>query len=71
MTRKAKAECLPRIKGNEREIQFAVAQVAKKKHGCDRDYCMLPSLKQEIAFMTKILADNDIPLSTPLAHILD
>ena len=69
--RKAKAKCLPRIKDDEREIRFAVAQVTKQKHGCDRDYRMPPSLKQEIAFMKKILADNDVRLSTPFAHIVD
>ena len=71
MMKRAKANPMPRIAEDQREINFAIGQVAKKVHGCDREYRMPTSLKEEIAFITKIIADDSIELSTPFGHIVD
>ena len=71
LMKRAKAKPLPDLVEDEREINFAIRQVAQKKHRCDEKHFMPPSLTKEIAYMTRVLQDNDIKLSTPLAHIVD
>jgi len=49
---------------------FAIGQVAMQTQNCNRE-CVTPfSLKEEMSYMIKILEDNDIRLSTPIAHIV-
>jgi hypothetical protein len=55
---------------DEREVNFALQQVARKTHASKRKYRMPQSLKEEIVFMSKILHDNNIELSTPFGHIV-
>ena len=70
LTKRAKARDAPTIFEDKQEINFSISQEAKKKHGCNRMYRMPLSLKEEINFITKILVDNSIDLSTPPAHIV-
>ena len=69
--KRAKAKPVPKISEDERDINFAISLVAKKKHGCDCEYRMPPSMKEEIAFVTKIIAEDSIELSTPFAHMVN
>ena len=71
MVKRAKAKPIPKTSEDEREINFAISQVAKKKHGCDQLYRIPQSMKDEIAYITKIIADDSIELSTPIGHIVD
>lgn len=71
MVKRAKAKPIPRLIEDEREIKFAISQVAKKKHGCDQLYRIPPSMANEIAYITKIIADDSIDLCTPIGHIVD
>ena len=58
------------LEEDEREINFAIGQIARKTHKCKQEYIMPASLKQEITFVKRILADTNICLSTPIAHIV-
>ena len=71
MVKRAKAKPVPKTLEDERGINFAISQVAKKKHGCDQEYRMSQSMKEEIAFIAKSIADDSIELSTPIAHSVD
>ena len=66
----AKAHNSSPLAEDERVINFAIGQVARKTHKCKQDYIMPASPKQEIAFVKQILADPNICLSTPIAHIV-
>jgi hypothetical protein len=58
------------IEHDERDINFAIGQVARMTHRCEQQYRMPPSLIDEIEFITKIIEDESIELSTPIAHIV-
>ena len=53
-----------------REIRFAAKQASKQIHRCQRQYFICKSLREEIAFVTKLINDFTIPLATPLGHIV-
>ena len=59
-----------RNEDDQREINYAVQQVAKMKHGAKQKYRMNDTLLAEIAMIRNILRDWSIPLVTPIAHIV-
>ena len=55
---------------DRREVTFAASKVAKAKHGCKQMYRIPVSLAAEIVFLTELMADSTIPLSTPIGHLV-
>jgi len=55
---------------DEQEINFGTGLVSRKTNKCTQKYVMPASLTQKIAFVKKLLADTDICLTTPIAHIV-
>lgn len=55
---------------DRREVTFAASKVAKAMHGCRQTYRIPASLAAELAFLTKLMADSTIPLSTPIGHLV-
>ena len=55
-----------------REIRFAVKKASQQTHRCKRRYHLCKSLREEIAFVTKLISNFIIPLATPLplGHIV-
>ena len=68
LIKRAKTE--PSTQDDRREIDFATQQASKMIHSCRRKYRMPQSLKEEIEYLSKILHDDSIQLSTPIAHIV-
>ena len=66
----AKRAVVTDIEYDEQEINFAVGQVLRLIHNCNREFSMSVSSKEAFAHMIKILADNEIRLSAPIAHIV-
>jgi hypothetical protein len=62
--KQSKTHC---VTADEREINFALSQSAKKVHSCPATYRIPPSLRAELQYIGDILADTDIPLHTPIA----
>ena len=58
------------VTADEREINFALSQSAKKVHSCPATYRIPPSLRAELEYIRRILADTGIPLHTPIAVIV-
>ena len=55
---------------DRREVNFAASKVAKAMHGCRQKYRIPASLAAELAFLTELIADSTIPLSTPIGHLV-
>jgi len=65
-----RAKNRPEHQEDAREINFAIGQAARMVHASRRKYRMPKSLKEEIAFMRRLLMDETIELSTPIGHIV-
>lgn len=55
---------------DRRRVTFAASKVAKAQHGCKQMYRIPGSLAAEIVFLTELMADSTIPLSTPIGHLV-
>ena len=53
-----------------REIRFAIKKASQQVHRCTRRYWICKSLREEIAFVTRLMNDFTIPLATPIGHIV-
>lgn len=71
MMKTAKTRVFSSTEEDEREINFAIGQAARAVHACDNRYRMPQSLKEEIAYVTQIIADESVELTTPIAQIVD
>lgn len=65
-----KAKQAPTTKEDVREVRFAVRQSAKLTHRCKATYIIPPSLKEELEYITALLADESVSLSVPIGHIV-
>ena len=70
LVEKTKKDNIHCVSANEREINFALSQSAKKVHSCPAKYRIPPLLCAELEYISHILADTDISLRTPIAIIV-
>ncbi len=70
LIKKTKQDGIHCVAADEREINFALSQSANKVHSCPTKYRILPSLREEIKYISGILADTDISLHTPIVIIV-
>jgi len=70
LIKKTKQDGIHGVAADEREINFALSQSAKKVHSCPTKYRIPPSLREELEYKRGILANTDISLHTPIAIIV-
>ncbi len=70
LIKKTKQDKIHCVAANEREINFALSQSAKKVHSCPVKYRIPPLLRAESEYIRRILADTKISLHTPIATIV-
>ncbi len=70
LVKKTKQDKIHCVAADEREINFALSQSAKKVHSCSAKYRIPPSLCAELEYLRRILANTDISLHTPIAIIV-
>ena len=70
LIKKTKQDGTHCIAADEREINFALSQSAKKVHSCPIKNRIPPSLREELKYIRGILADIDISLHTPITIIV-
>jgi len=68
--KKTKQDGIHCVAADEREINFALSQSAKKVHSYPTKYRIPPSLREELKYISGILANTDISLHTPVAIIV-
>ena len=71
MVNRAKAREIPSMDEDKRDINFAIGKVARMTHKCNKEYRIPESFIQEIVYVTRILAGDNIELSTPFVLIVD
>ena len=55
---------------DERIVNFAISQAARRVHTCQEVYFIPRSLRDELDFISALLRDEAFELCTPLAHIV-
>ncbi len=70
LVKKTKQDKIHRVAADEREINFALSQSAKKMHSCPVKYRIPPSLRAELEYIRRILANTKISHHTPIAAIV-
>lgn len=71
MMKRTKLRLLPDSPDRDvREVRFAARQTARKVHRCKQTFTICATLREELAFITALLDDWEIPLCTPIGHIV-
>jgi hypothetical protein len=70
LIKKMKQDKIHCVAADEREINFALSQSAKKVHSFPVKYRILPLLRAESEYIRRILANTKISLHTPIAAIV-